>query len=114
MIQARTPYSALLSCFLFHAPTTSEIYTLSLHDALPISIGQEVDRHALLAGQRLAPGRLDHPQRQRCRAIEGGDGKDQQDKGEEDAAEQSHGGLPAAKMWRDYSGAVPFPVSGLA
>src|SRR5439155_24317152 len=37
----------LLLIFLFHAPATTEIYTLSLHDALPISIlvvqpGQDV------------------------------------------------------------------------
>src|SRR5206468_12853405 len=31
------PPSPLLSCyFLFHDPATTEIYTLSLHDALPI------------------------------------------------------------------------------
>src|SRR5690606_41278409 len=28
--------SSLLCCFVFNAPVTSRIYTLSLHDALPI------------------------------------------------------------------------------
>src|SRR5207302_2817779 len=29
-------YPSMLSFFFFHAPPTTEIYTLSLHDALPI------------------------------------------------------------------------------
>src|SRR5439155_8223471 len=36
--------SASFSLFFFHDPATTEIYTLSLHDALPIS---RRDRHAL-------------------------------------------------------------------
>src|SRR5688572_33454829 len=32
-----TPSSILLLVFFFHDPATTEIYTLSLHDALPIS-----------------------------------------------------------------------------
>src|SRR5690348_2255192 len=32
----RTEHDATMSIFLFHAPATTEIYTLSLHDALPI------------------------------------------------------------------------------
>src|SRR5438046_7228273 len=38
----------LVSSFLFHSPSTTEIYTLSLHDALPISSPQSGrcdDRH---------------------------------------------------------------------
>src|SRR5438045_7562480 len=31
--------SPLRSCFFVHAPAPTEIYTLSLHDALPISSG---------------------------------------------------------------------------
>src|SRR5690554_7419899 len=31
------PVSPLPLCFFFNAPPTTEIYTLSLHDALPIS-----------------------------------------------------------------------------
>src|SRR5690349_24983218 len=31
-----TPVSPFLSFFFFNAPATTEIYTLSLHDALPI------------------------------------------------------------------------------
>src|SRR5690606_41896365 len=36
--------------FFFHDPATTEIYTLSLHDALPIYL----DRHALEARDRAA------------------------------------------------------------
>src|SRR5690606_41693001 len=32
-----TPPTPLLPLFFFHDPATTEIYTLSLHDALPIS-----------------------------------------------------------------------------
>src|SRR5205823_13482658 len=33
-------YSLLFFLFFFNDPSTTEIYTLSLHDALPISTGQ--------------------------------------------------------------------------
>src|SRR5699024_2819455 len=43
----RDPSSLLSPClllfFFFHAPPTTEIYTLSLHDALPISVADEED-----------------------------------------------------------------------
>src|SRR5437762_8231713 len=42
-----------MSTFFFNDTATSEIYTLSLHDALPILLGR-VDQHALPARQRLA------------------------------------------------------------
>src|SRR5690348_18036208 len=32
----------MLSLFFFHAPATTDIYTLSLHDALPISTAMHV------------------------------------------------------------------------
>src|SRR5690242_20858501 len=35
----------MLSPFSFHATATTEIYTLSLHDALPISGGEHEDAH---------------------------------------------------------------------
>src|SRR5438093_3862376 len=35
--------SGLRSLFFFHAPPTTEIYTLSLHDALPICWTSEID-----------------------------------------------------------------------
>ena len=31
-------YFFFVSCFFFNAPATTEIYTLSLHDAVPISL----------------------------------------------------------------------------
>src|SRR5699024_12825910 len=34
--------SSTLTCFFSNHPATTEIYTLSLHDALPISIGQQI------------------------------------------------------------------------
>src|SRR5205823_11452024 len=54
--------SPLLPSFLFflHATSTSEIYTLSLHDALPIShrlVEQRVERHGL--GHQREPPRFD-------------------------------------------------------
>src|SRR6201992_3607358 len=42
-----------LCLFFFNDTATTEIYTLSLHDALPILLG-----HALAAGSELAPERL--------------------------------------------------------
>src|SRR5690606_42023098 len=36
--------AALLSLFFFNAPAPTEIYTLSLHDALPISAGDDRER----------------------------------------------------------------------
>src|SRR5207249_10981392 len=44
--------------FFFTAPPTPELYTLSLHDALPISRGPIPSRHALLP-----PALLDRPAR---------------------------------------------------
>src|SRR2546422_1773745 len=41
-----------LSFFFFNDTATTEIYTLSLHDALPISVGEELGiRHEALAFQ---------------------------------------------------------------
>src|SRR5207249_11782384 len=44
-----------LSFFFFNAPATSEIYTLSLHDALPISLA---DRNSAPRGVQLRPARM--------------------------------------------------------
>src|SRR5439155_25501872 len=42
------------SFFFFNDPATPEIYTLSLHDALPISRGAKIDSpHYLVAGDRV-------------------------------------------------------------
>src|SRR5207249_11533900 len=38
----RCQYSYFFTLFFFHAPATTEIYTLSLHDALPISVGSNI------------------------------------------------------------------------
>src|SRR5687768_18312278 len=55
--------------FFFNVTATTEIYTLSLHDALPICLGQA----ALLAGIARAPSRdnpLVSPERARARSEE--------------------------------------------
>src|SRR6266496_6288289 len=46
----------LFCCFFFSVPATTEIYTLSLHDALPISrhLAQHAHRQPR-AGERLTP-----------------------------------------------------------
>src|SRR5690606_40387030 len=41
-----------LPLFFFNHPATTEIYTLSLHDALPISRGHGRDLHRRRGGQR--------------------------------------------------------------
>src|SRR5689334_24553518 len=56
--------NALLLSFFFNDPATTEIYTLSLHDALPIS-GRGAPQHDRLR-QRAAAGRAaDQPARVR-------------------------------------------------
>src|SRR5690606_41609715 len=61
--------SLLLRCFLsffFNDPATTEIYTLSLHDALPIFRGRRCPGHA--ARRRPGPGRRPvRPDRPRSR-----------------------------------------------
>src|SRR5208283_100652 len=61
MVQGRCCVSAFSFCFFFNDTATTEIYTLSLHDALPISVGMggEVrpgERAGALAGAALADG----------------------------------------------------------
>src|SRR5690554_8150494 len=46
---------SFFSCFFFNDPATTEIYTLSLHDALPILR----DRRLLLVGYLLGSGQPD-------------------------------------------------------
>src|SRR5256886_10177990 len=41
--------SSRLSFFFFNDTATTEIYTLSLHDALPISLRQRLPSHAVVA-----------------------------------------------------------------
>src|SRR3712207_8105335 len=43
----------IASCFVFNDPATTEIYTLSLHDALPISAA--APRRAAVPGRRRRP-----------------------------------------------------------
>src|SRR5438105_15043588 len=38
------PHSIFYSFFFFNATATPEIYTLSLHDALPIALGEQQER----------------------------------------------------------------------
>src|SRR2546422_9460981 len=56
--------SSCFSIFFFNDTATTEIYTLSLHDALPISVCQ-----GLVASQALAPDS------QRCDGPDGPDGR---------------------------------------
>src|SRR3712207_8421904 len=57
--------------FFFNDTATTEIYTLSLHDALPISLRlrQQAERHADRAGQRVEQGR-EEADRKRAQAAE--------------------------------------------
>src|SRR5438445_13892404 len=50
-------FSRLFLFFFFNDTATTEIYTLSLHDALPISGGAGDDYHVRVAG-RLLQGRV--------------------------------------------------------
>src|SRR2546430_7835683 len=48
------PSRAVVSFFFFNDTATTEIYTLSLHDALPISLGGGVGRGAQPPAEQLA------------------------------------------------------------
>src|SRR5256886_9005266 len=50
-----------LDFFFFNDTATTEIYTLSLHDALPISRGGEGMRHLHDLGVASPRGRIQHP-----------------------------------------------------
>src|SRR5438046_9399611 len=54
------------SCF-FNAPATTEIYTLSLHDALPISAGR--DRLELAVAVQLIAEKVAEAERSRAHAL---------------------------------------------
>src|SRR5256885_17180064 len=57
--------------FFFNDTATTEIYTLSLHDALPISDGgHERERHMQQRRQDVAHGRTDVKQRCHLAALE--------------------------------------------
>src|SRR5438874_13758915 len=56
--------STLFSFFFFNDTATTEIYTLSLHDALPIYVRARVPSDRFVAG---AAVRRAHPQRTRAR-----------------------------------------------
>src|SRR5260221_8348150 len=47
MLVSLPPRPMFLSIFFFNDTATTEIYTLSLHDALPISCGREENRRLL-------------------------------------------------------------------
>src|SRR5205807_8341033 len=63
--------SHFLPIFSFNSPPTPEIYTLSLHDALPIWASGRLDRDAVRASGRDAPrSRRRSPRRRRpCRRL---------------------------------------------
>src|SRR5206468_13086176 len=50
------PFFAPLVLFFFHDPATPEIYTLSLHDALPISVAEVLDEVELVLCMTVNPG----------------------------------------------------------
>src|SRR5438094_7832523 len=56
------PQPAVTACFLFNATATTEIYTLSLHDALPILLDQVAGEHHL---------RIRHPGHDVARGMPG-------------------------------------------
>src|SRR6266511_1142300 len=59
--------------FFFNHPATTEIYTLSLHDALPISIRLEprnAEAHSNLGGILMQRGRTDEAVEEYRRALE--------------------------------------------
>src|SRR5688572_32938221 len=61
MVLSRVHRPALLChCFFFNATATTEIYTLSLHDALPISSSFK-SRSSRVCGSRFSLGVLDPP-----------------------------------------------------
>src|SRR5690606_41658557 len=78
---------ALMLCrFFLHHPPTTEIYTLSLHDALPIWRGRRVPRHRRPAGvragvhRRLAHAARRRPRRPVLSAPGGSEGADRGDR----------------------------------
>src|SRR5260221_6986128 len=50
-----TPLTSFFFFFFFNDTATTEIYTLSLHDALPILLPEAADRRSVLAGAGPAP-----------------------------------------------------------
>src|SRR5205814_8314874 len=54
-------YTPFLSFFFFNTPPTPDIYTLSLHDALPISQRERVHRRRLFVRQPERPNRFYDP-----------------------------------------------------
>src|SRR5690242_20845388 len=69
-----TPVATFIYYFFFNDTPTTEIYTLSLHDALPISLHADAD--ACGAGNRLPQGRQARPGRDPARGYaEGRDRK---------------------------------------
>src|SRR5690348_17796396 len=75
--------SFLLFCFFFNDTATTEIYTLSLHDALPISGGNGAGRPAL----RLRRGLETGPRRTRRQRLVHADRRDRAGRSEEHTSE---------------------------
>src|SRR3989449_8477591 len=99
--------------FFFNDTATTEIYTLSLHDALPISLaGVMQEKLALVEGARMAVVGTDPPElaseaRRRAPTVVAGTGPGAQVR--PDAAELDDGGRPRI-TWRQH--AVTLPVVG--
>src|SRR2546422_5410313 len=99
--------------FFFNDTATTEIYTLSLHDALPISLaGVMQEKLALVEGARMAvvgtdPPALASEARRRAPTVVAGTGPGAQVR--PDAAELDDGGHPRI-TWRQH--AVTLPVVG--
>src|SRR5205809_4767841 len=58
--------STYKTCFSFNDPAPPEIYTLSLHDALPICFNENRAPNFCCAGKNLMPGSC-----QTCRSLDG-------------------------------------------
>src|SRR3712207_9210842 len=54
LLTTRFRAHCLMMFFFFNDTATTEIYTLSLHDALPISVGDGTVRFVFLAPEQLA------------------------------------------------------------
>src|SRR5437773_10144656 len=93
-----TSHSCMLLIFFFHDSPTTEFYTLSLHDALPISRPADA---AALSGPRALLG-LDQRVSQAPRARQRHDGRPAP------GGARSHGGEPRLVLGRvDVSGGPP-------
>src|SRR2546428_10869894 len=76
LLFSRTYHQLFFYFFFFNDTATTEIYTLSLHDALPISVrgglpdhGADLRRAHVQPGDQVRDLRAPHHERRRCRMI---------------------------------------------